>query len=120
MGNDIRRSVSIEAKEHGISGQLMNWLLKTQGRMEGTPGRFHATAKYRKYEHPIKNNFGWSYDPEFFKGVKYTDKAIRKAQAEWDSYKKRQGRSDNTGNHESQKDAKKGFLRRILGFFTKK
>lgn len=80
MKDDIRRSITVMAKEQGISGQLMKWLLWTQHRLEGTPGRFRATRKYRQYEYPIAFQYGFSYDPKFFEGVKYTKRAMKRAE----------------------------------------
>ena len=121
MSSDRRRSVSVEAREHGISGQLMNWLLKTQGRMEGSPGRFRASAKYAQYEHRITNNYGYSYDPEFFVGVDLSEKAIAKAKSEWEKFKKKQPEMVvNSTNVNGAASQKKGFFTRLIGFLSNK
>ena len=82
MKDNIRRSITVMAKEQGISGQLLKWLLWTQHRLEGPPGRFRATRKYRQYEYPItfQHGFAFCYDPKFFDGVKYTRRAMRRAE----------------------------------------
>lgn len=126
MSDELRKSVSIAGKERGLSGQVMHWLLKTQGRMEGTPGHFHASAKYRQYEHLIRDKRGYSYDPEFFKGIDYSQKALDKAFAEWNRFKAKQSEysgesikksvesSTNTST-DGEKSQKKGFFSRLFG-----
>ena len=126
MADDLRKSVSVAGKEHGLSGQMMHWLLKTQGRMVGTPGHFYASAKYKQYEHPIRDKRGFSYDPEFFKGIDYSQKALDKAFAEWDRFKTKQGEYSEAsmGNSTSSNEAssagdgkhkKRGFFARLFG-----
>lgn len=114
MKKDIRRSVSIEAKEHGISGQKLNWLLKTQGRMEGAPGRFRATEEYKQYEHPIKYNYGYCYDTQFFEGIDYSESAMRKAEEASAKYKTRRDErhTSSEGVH-----PKKNLMGMILDYF---
>ena len=121
MGKDVRRSVSIEAKEHGISGQKMNWLLKTQGRMEGTPGRFRAKEGYKQYEHPIKNNYGYSYDSQFFEGIDYSESAMRRAEKASAKYKTERYEQPRSSEKMTEKATertgqRKSLLKMILDF----
>jgi len=124
MEKDVRRSVTIEAKKHGISGQKMKWLLKTQGRLDGAPGYFRASKEYQQYEHPIMNNYGYCYDSEFFEGVDYSEKAIRKAERTWSIYKEKRNNRANSCDSEYPEPpsstitgCKKGMLSKILEFF---
>ena len=114
MGKDVRRSVSIEAKKHGISGQKMNWLLKTQGRMEGTPGRFRAKEEYKQYEHPIKYNYGYCYDSQFFEGIDYSKKAMRKAEKASAKHK-----NERNERHKPSEDTSigKSLMKTLMDFF---
>lgn len=80
MRDNVQCSITIVAKEKGIDGKLMRWLLWTQHRLEGTPGNFRATKKYKQYEHSFPFTNAFCYEAEFFKGVKYTKRAMRKAE----------------------------------------
>ena len=87
MKSDIRRSITVEAKEHGLSGQMMKWLLKSQGRLEGRPGTFRATPEYKQFEHNAKSTWGYAYDSEFFEGVDYSEAALDEARTQRENYK---------------------------------
>ena len=80
MKDNVRCSITIVAKKKGIDGRLMKGLLLTQHRLEGTPGNYRATKKYRQYEHYFAYPYGFCYDQKFFEGVKYTKRALKKAE----------------------------------------
>lgn len=124
MEKDIRRSVTIEAKKHGISGQIMKWLLKTQGRLEGVPGSFRASKEYQQYEHSFMDNYGYCYDSQFFEGVDYSEKAIQKAEMACSDYNAERNNRANNCDREYQETqlnirtkSKKSILSKILEHF---
>ena len=86
MITNVRKSVGIVAKEHGISRELMCWLLKTQGRMEWQLRRFRASEEYKQYEHVFMNNYCYYYDSEFYEGIDYSENAIQRALVEWEAF----------------------------------
>ena len=75
-----RKGVGVYASEHGITAQVLNFLLKDQGRMDGEPGNFHAAEPYKQYEHWVQQGTGHSYDPEFFEGLDMSRSAIQAAE----------------------------------------
>ena len=85
-----RKSVRIKAEEYGTNSQVLNWILKSQGHLYGTPGKYNVTEKYTEYEHDIQNDFGKSYDPEFFEDLVITDHVIHKAEEELKEYRRAQ------------------------------
>lgn len=80
MKDNVRCSITIAAKKQGIDGRLMKCLLLTQHRLEGAPDNYRATEKYRQYEHYFAYPYGFCYNQEFFEGLKYTKRALRKAE----------------------------------------
>lgn len=85
-----RKSVRVVANEHGTNAQILNWMLKKQGRFTGEPGRYFVTPSYKQYEHYTQEGYGNSYDPPFFEGIDFSREAIRKAEEELKAYRKNQ------------------------------
>lgn len=83
-----RKSVSVQASEWGTTAQVLNWILKKMGRLEGEPGNYRVSDQYKEFEHPIQGTRpGNSYDPEFFKGLNISREDIELANKELKEYR---------------------------------
>lgn len=134
-----RKSVSVQAGEWGTSAQTLNWILKKRGRLEGEPGNYRVSEKYREFEHPVQGPYpGNSYDPEFFEGIRVSREDIERAERELKEYRRlkkirqeqereqyyrkmKQGKQLESSHQVNTrvKSSNKGILSQLLSFLSK-